>query len=138
MKRMDHILIIEDAPNFRQYLAALLKREFPQARVAATATVKAAFAELAKQSPDLVVLDLALPTDEDDTSPRAESGLALLKQLKSLTACPKVIVMTSHSEMEAECRALGADGFVSKSMQAKQLGTQLLAVMGRSLAESVA
>ena len=134
---MHHILIIEDAPNFRHYLAGLLMRAFPNAQVTSATTIKAASAELARQRPDLVILDLALPADEDDAIPRAEAGLSLLEQLKATAEAPRVVVMTSQHELETECRSKGADSFVSKSRKASDLGAQLLSVI-RSLAESVA
>jgi two-component system, NarL family, invasion response regulator UvrY len=110
---MTHILIVDDHAIVRTGIRRLLKdRE-------ATELLEAASGEDALQSvqetqPDLVVLDLNLPS---------LGGLELLKRLMRVKPDLAILVFSQHAEAIYAAKALeaGARGFVSKNAAPEEL-----------------
>ena len=98
---MAHILVIEDEPDFRQFVMAILKHQRHQATQ--TASLREGLALARRNAPDLVLLDLTLPDG---------SGLDFLDQpdLQGLN----VIAMTAmlNRELEDRLQALAVTYFV--------------------------
>src|SRR5262249_56452557 len=67
-----------------------------------------AMEEVARLSPDLVLMDIAMP---------GLSGLEVTRRLKTWTSGPLVVLLTLYDtpEYRAAAVAVGADGFVSKA-----------------------
>lgn len=102
------ILIVEDDPSMRKVLHALLKAEGYDAVPVADAVT--AFADVRKQPPDLILLDLGLP---------GGGGLNLIQRLQSTPklATVPIIVLSARERstgIEAEVLDKGAAAFFQK------------------------
>ena len=101
------ILIVEDDPEMRHLVTAVLQED--DREVVAVSTAGDARSVLAREAFDLIVLDLILP-DVD--------GRTLLSELREAptTASAQVIVLSARTgpETKHECYSLGADAFVEK------------------------
>src|SRR5687768_3769768 len=102
------IVIAEDDPLLREFLAGILARE-PDLRILGdAATGPDALEQVAQHRPDVLLLDLKLP---------GLSGLQVLERLRLAERAPRVLVLsgdeTEGTQMEAA--RSGASGFVCKS-----------------------
>ncbi|MGH9126375.1 MAG: response regulator transcription factor [Acidimicrobiales bacterium] len=116
------VLIIEDDPNVAEVVARYLEREGYRVQVVADgqAGLDAALAEL----PDLVVLDLMLPS---------LGGLEICRRLRAV-APVAVIMLTARGE-EADRIAgleLGADDYIAKPFSPRELTARVKAVLRRA------
>jgi signal transduction histidine kinase/FixJ family two-component response regulator len=112
------LLIVEDEPDLRRYLARLFKRDgynvlaVPDAETALTALLD----QTTPVEPHMILLDVMLP---------GKSGLELLVLLRQRaeTARVPVIVMTGRSGSENAVEALlaGADDYVVKPFDSAEL-----------------
>lgn len=100
------VLIIEDDPFIVESLAMLFELRGTGDIVTSTSEGKKGV-ELARvNSPDIIILDLALP-DID--------GFEVLRQIRNFTDVPIVILTAWHGEKyKAEGLELGADDFITK------------------------
>ena len=117
------ILIVEDDPSMRKVLHARLKSEGYDAFAAPDAIT--AFADIRKQPPDLILLDLGLP---------GGGGLNLLQKLQSM---PKfemipIIVLSARerSGIEAEVIDGGAAAFFQKPTAPEVLLEKIRELLG--------
>jgi DNA-binding NarL/FixJ family response regulator len=101
------ILIVDDHPILCRGLAALIELEPDLTVSAAVATREAALEAVAKNPPDLVIVDLAL---------EGSDGLDLVKELTIRHQKVPALVLSMHDEaLYAErCLRAGARGYVSK------------------------
>jgi two-component system nitrogen regulation response regulator NtrX len=108
-----HILVVDDEADIRGLLKEILSEEGYEVDVAANAVQ--ARASRARQSPDLVLLDIWMP-DVD--------GISLLREWSASTAdgCP-VVMMSGHGTVETavEATRLGAFDFVEKPLSLAKL-----------------
>lgn len=104
------IVIVDDEPQLRRMLRIALKSEGYEVHEAENAA--AGLAAIARQQPDLVVLDLGLP-DRD--------GHQLLDELRSWSKIP-VIVLSARSGDREKVRALdaGAQDYVIKPFSVEE------------------
>lgn len=105
---MKHILVVDDRPENRDYLATLLGSQgytVQMARHGAEALLLAG-----QQRPDLVIADLLMPTMDGYTLLRIWKAEARLKDI------PFVVYTATYTEPEDEMLALqcGADAFLLK------------------------
>lgn len=105
------ILIIDDAPEIRKFIAsALLANDYS---VLEAASGQAGIGKMAMESPDLVLLDLGLP-DED--------GLEVLKKIREWSNVPVLILSVRDSETEkVTLLDAGADDYITKPFDIKEL-----------------
>lgn len=104
---MVNIYLVDDHPLIRDGLANLLNDE-PGFRICGQAgNSREATQEIESLKPDLVVLDLSLGD---------ESGLILLKTIKSIAPETHVLIFSMHEESQYAERALkaGAAGYLMK------------------------
>src|SRR5258706_10026238 len=94
---MHEALIIEDEPNERLGLSALLDAEGFHTRTADS--LASARRRLAETVPELVLLDLSLPDG---------SGLELMDDLCGSSMRPNIIVLTGHATVESAVQAIRA------------------------------
>jgi DNA-binding NarL/FixJ family response regulator len=123
------ILIVDDHPIVRQGVVRLIERE-PDLQICGEAESAAeAMSALAKQSPDLILLDLSL---------RGTPGLDLIRQLRSDFPKSPVLVLSMHDETPWAERVLraGACGFVMKQEKPRVLIARIRQALAGDLALS--
>src|SRR5256886_8681164 len=108
-----HILVVDDEADIRGLLKEILSEEGYEVDVAANAAQ--ARASRARQTPDLVLLDIWMP-DID--------GISLLREwsASATDGCP-VVMMSGHGTVETavEATRLGAFDFVEKPLSLAKL-----------------
>jgi DNA-binding response OmpR family regulator len=118
------VLIIEDDPNVSEVVARYLEREGYRVDTAADGAIglRQALANL----PDLVVLDLMLPS---------VGGLEICRRLRAVAPVP-LIMLTARGE-EADRIAgleMGADDYIAKPFSPRELTARVRAVLRRASA----
>jgi DNA-binding NtrC family response regulator len=110
------VLIIDDEPGIRDLLDTLLSRK-GYAVVLADGGRKG-MELFRREHPDVVVLDLNMPE---------MSGVAVLRQIRTLQPAQPVIVLTGAGtpEKELQVHALGVQEFVEKEFSLHRLGDAL-------------
>ena len=105
-----NVLIIEDDPSVRKLLRMVLESE--TVNVSEAAKGKDGLVELAKNPPDLLILDLGLP-DID--------GRVVLRRLREWSDIP-VLVLSAREEIDDKVDALdcGAQDYVTKPFNSKE------------------
>ncbi|HEX6693647.1 MAG TPA: sigma-54 dependent transcriptional regulator [Longimicrobiales bacterium] len=104
---MADILVVDDEPNIRRMLSSLLVAEGHAAAQAATG--EEALELLAQNTPDVVLLDLALP---------GADGLEVLAQIRNREPAVPVIMMSGRATLADAVRAtkIGAFHFIEKPL----------------------
>lgn len=125
---MSTLLLIDDDTELCELLASWLTQEGFQ--VSACHDGKSARRALAGQAPDAVVLDVMLPDG---------SGLELLKQLRSDHPGLPVLMLSARGEPLDRILGLelGADDYLAKPCDPRELTARLRAVLRRSLHPAV-
>lgn len=106
---MSLILLIDDEPEMNSLVELCL--EAPGARVVQVPDLAGAVASARKEPPDVVLLDLALGS---------EDGLAILPRLREEPGLAEVpiVAFTVHDSRRREALEKGVDGFVAKPFKA--------------------
>ncbi len=106
------ILIVDDEPSILRLVADILSDEGFATRTAASGAE--ALAEISRDPPDLVLLDVAMAGDD---------GLAVLEKLQSSIPGLPVVMMSGHGTVETAVRAtrLGAYDFLEKPLSYDKL-----------------
>lgn len=101
------IFIVDDHQIFRQGLIEILKLQKDFGVVGDAGSLKEAVPLLTKSKPDILLLDLRLPS---------EYGLELMRQIPELSPTTRTIILTGSEEPPdvVEAMRLGARGFVQK------------------------
>ncbi len=116
------ILVVDDEPSIREVVSIYLERA--GYRVVAVGDGQAALEALEKQTPDLVVLDLMLPTVD---------GLEITRQLRALGDTPIIMLTARRTEMDRILGLeLGADDYVVKPFSPRELVSRVKAVLRRA------
>ncbi|MDA7085761.1 response regulator transcription factor [Pseudomonas sp. SA3-5] len=125
---MSALLLIDDDIELCELLASWLSQEGFQ--VSACHDGNSARLALANQAPDAVVLDVMLPDG---------SGLELLKQLRSDHPELPVLMLSARGEPLDRILGLelGADDYLAKPCDPRELTARLRAVLRRSLHPAV-
>jgi DNA-binding NtrC family response regulator len=120
---LNRILIVDDDPSVRAGLEALLSDDWD---CATAGTAREAITTFAEFSPDVVLLDVALPD---------ASGLDLLPQFKMYSETVAVIMMSGAGTLDrvVESMKLGAETFLQKPFDYDTLAAALEQV-GRIIA----
>lgn len=111
---MKNVFIIDDSPQIRERIAAFLT-ESPKIRIAGqVGSGRDARDAVRRLRPDTVILDIRLPD---------QSGIALLKHFKARFPEMTVIMLTNldDARYRQQCRRLGADHFLSKTMDFEKI-----------------
>jgi DNA-binding NarL/FixJ family response regulator len=111
------VLIVEDLPETRAWLAQLVRRAFPAATIDTAGTLRKA-RQMISSDHDLALVDLGLPDG---------SGLDLLRQVRAgglSTYCVVTTVMGDDTSVVLALSA-GADGYLLKENPADVLVRQL-------------
>jgi two-component system, OmpR family, copper resistance phosphate regulon response regulator CusR len=121
------MLVVEDEPRVRSFL----KRGLSEAAFAVDDCGRGDEAiRLALQNPyDAIVLDLMLP---------GQSGLQVLRELRSAGNATPVLVLTARGEVEDRVRGLdaGADDYLAKPFAFAELLARIRALLRRGTAQT--
>lgn len=110
---MSKILIVDDSPIIRNTIIPIIK-EAGHEVIGEADNGEGALDAFNKNKPDLVLLDILLP---------GESGLDILKKLKSLDSSVRVLIVTAVNQdaVSREAINLGAKGVLYKPFDAAEL-----------------
>jgi len=121
------ILIVEDESGIRQLISDALDGHDYQLKMCNNAMT--AKAELAKQTPDLAIIDWMMPQ---------VTGIELTKSLRSneVTANLPIIMLTARSTEDDTIEGLdaGADDYITKPFSPRELLSRVQAALRRSTA----
>lgn len=122
MKDKPYILIVDDDPNIAHLVQLYLEKEGFTVKLAERGDD--ALAEFRKLPPDLMLLDLMLP---------GVDGWQVLKSVRKTSSIP-VILLTAKDETFDKVLGLelGADDYVTKPFDAKELVARVKAVLRRT------
>jgi DNA-binding response OmpR family regulator len=115
------VLVVEDTDEIRELVATVLTKAGMDVRTVGSG--EAAIAELRRQVPDVVVLDLGLP-DVD--------GTEVCRQIRAESEC-YVLMLTARAE-EVDLLiglAVGADGYMAKPFSPRELVARVQAMLRR-------
>lgn len=103
---MTRVLIVDDQPNFRRQLRALLERAGLEVTAEASSIAEAQ-AQAQSLQPDLAVVDVLMP---------GLSGIEGTPRLKSLAPKMRVILVSAYHDrlLQASAKAAGAEAFIPK------------------------
>ncbi|MDO5662194.1 MAG: response regulator transcription factor [Brachybacterium sp.] len=115
------VLICDDDPLVRHALTSYLEPQEDLALVGAVGTAEEALAQIDEQSPDLVLMDIALPGID---------GIEATRRIRSQHPAVPVLVLTTFGTDDQVTAALaaGAGGFLLKSTSASALVAAVRAV----------
>jgi DNA-binding NarL/FixJ family response regulator len=118
----NRIMLVEDHAVLREGLRALLELEQDLRIVCESANGIDAVPAVESLTPDLVIIDIALP---------GRSGIELIGCLRQLRAAPRILVLTAHNSEEYIRAALnaGAHGYVLKDASRAELLQAIRAVL---------
>jgi two-component system alkaline phosphatase synthesis response regulator PhoP len=117
------ILIVDDAEAIRSALATLLTRAGFRTLTAPDGASTLTLLESTR--PDLMLLDIVL----DESNPQGQTGLDLLRQIRTLDLFIPVFMLTSYAEWQMESLGLGAIAFIMKPWDANALISQIRATL---------
>lgn len=115
---MKNILLLEDLPEIRSWLKALVMQVFPNAQIVECARVHDALAQVSAQKFDLALIDLGLPDG---------SGVDVVTALRESQSDALSVIVTIHDDDDHLFPALqaGAYGYILKE-QSRELITEQL------------
>jgi DNA-binding response OmpR family regulator len=119
---MGRILIVDDDQNICELLRLYIEKEGFETRIANDG--KAALEAFESYSPDLILLDIMLPELD---------GWQVCREIRKRSQCP-IIMLTAKSEVFDKVLGLelGADDYVVKPFEGKEIVARIKAVLRRS------
>jgi DNA-binding NarL/FixJ family response regulator len=101
-------LIVDNFEDFRRYLSSILKRKTQCEVVGQASDGLEAVAKAEELQPDLILLDLGLPT---------LNGMEAARRIRELSPNSKILFLSqdSSAEIVQEALRLGAQGYLLKS-----------------------
>ena len=126
MNEQAHILVLDDDPAVRQLVTEYLGEN--ELRVTAVESGKALAAAMAKETIDLVVLDLRLP---------GEDGMQIARRLRDESGVP-ILILTGRAEEADRVMGLelGADDYLTKPFSPRELLARIRALLRRARAQA--
>ncbi len=118
-----YILVIEDDKVVGENICLILRKEGMKCEMACSG--KSALELIKLYEYDLIILDLMLPDIQ---------GLDILKQIRNLNIMTPVLVLSglSASDTKVECLSVGADDYIVKPYERKELVARVKAIVRRS------
>jgi CheY-like chemotaxis protein len=116
-----NVLLVEDEDPKLAPVLRYLEEQHPDLIVSVVRSVKSALAALREQIPDLLLLDMSLPTfdiseSEPGGRPQGFGGIEIVRYLDSVDARVPIIVLSAYE-------AFSRDG---KNIQLKTLGSEMM------------
>lgn len=116
-----HIMVIEDEEKIAQLLVDYLERD--SFRVSVLHSGEKANEEIARQMPDLVLLDLMLP---------GKDGLTICRELRQTSNIPVIMLTARVDEIDRLLGLeLGADDYVCKPFSPREVVARVRVVLRR-------
>jgi|SRR5437867_531431 len=116
------ILLVDDHTIIRDGLKQILSRDFPQALFGEARNAREALSLIEKTRWNVILLDITMP---------GQSGLDVLKQIKSVQPEAQVLVVTMHPEDQYATRVLkaGASGYLTKETASEEVVNALTKIL---------
>jgi two-component system, OmpR family, response regulator len=120
-----HIVAVDDDPAIREVISEYLQQN--ELRVSAVATEKALADVMARETVDLVVLDVRL---------QGEDGMQIARRLRDQSAIP-ILMLTGRAEEADRVMGLelGADDYLTKPFSPRELLARIRALLRRAQAQ---
>jgi two-component system, OmpR family, KDP operon response regulator KdpE len=116
------ILLIEDDPQIRKFLRAMLTSE--DYRFYESASGRDGVAQSAARHPDLILLDLGLP-DRD--------GIDIIREIRGWSRMPILVISARDRERDkVEALDAGADDYISKPFAPGEVSARIRAALRRA------
>jgi DNA-binding NarL/FixJ family response regulator len=108
------VLIVEDFPAFRQFICSTLGESLDLRVIAEVSDGLEAVQKAAELKPDLILLDIGLPTI---------NGIEAARQIRKLSPESKIVFLSQETSAEIveEAVSTGAWGYVAKTNATSQL-----------------
>ena len=121
-----HVLALDDDPSIRQLVSDYLSEN--ELRVTAVATGKELDAVMARETIDLLVLDVRL---------NGEDGLQIARRLRETSGIP-ILMLTGRAEEADRVMGLelGADDYLTKPFSPRELLARIRALLRRARAQA--
>ncbi len=127
-----HILIADDHIAVRSAICRVLKEELTDPTIATAINLGELFALSRSLQPDLILLDwelsgfpsaitMSLPPDDPKRRRSEQRRNVIILSLHNLDSHPSIIVLSSHPEARQVALVGGADAFVLKGGQPREL-----------------
>jgi DNA-binding response OmpR family regulator len=115
------ILVVDDTPQNVKLLADLLSVKGYE--VCTAANGEQALAQVEKEKPDLVLLDVMMPV---------KNGFEVCQKIRESGLSPKILMLTAKGrDIEVEKgRAMGADDYITKPFSTKELVERVRRLLG--------
>lgn len=124
----EHLLVVDDDPQLRELLARYLGEQ--GFRVTAVAGAQGMDEVLAREQPDLIILDLMMP---------GEDGLSIARRLRSTSLTPIIMLSARGEEVDRIVGLeVGADDYLPKPFNPRELLARIRAVLRRPAAQETA
>jgi len=120
------LLIVDDDKNFLASLERVLREAFAIQTASDLSEARTAFSH----DPDIVLLDIRL----DENTPQNKEGVELLKEFVEIRPGLPVIMVSAYGDIETavECMRIGAEDFIKKPVDIKELRQRLKRVLEHS------
>jgi two-component system KDP operon response regulator KdpE len=119
----EKILVVDDAPRVVRLVTEVMKASGYQ--VIAATNAEAALERVALEQPDLILLDILLPSDMD--------GYEICRRIREYSDVPVIMLTAKAQEGDIlEGFDAGADDYLTKPFSAKELVARVKAVLKRS------
>ncbi len=120
------VLVVEDYAPFLQYIASILARTDDLQVICEASDGLEAVHKAEEFKPDLILLDIGLPT---------LNGIEAARQIRQLCPESKIIFVSQETDADIvqEALSFGALGYVVKTMAGGELLTAITAVCGGRL-----
>lgn len=127
--RTEKILVVEDEDDARKRTCQVLEDE--GYTVASASNGQDALLQIADNQPDLVVLDINL--DSGDGQGPSMDGIEVLREMrKDSDACVLMLTTTSISYVKVAALTMGADDYLTKPFDPKELMARVQAILRRA------
>lgn len=121
MTAHEHILVVEDDTSLAEWICDYLSQHNYRVSLATTGTL--AVQRIAREAPDLVVLDVMLPE---------KNGFDVCKEVRQFFAKPILMMTASGDEVdEVLGLELGADDYITKPVKPRVLLARIKALLRR-------
>jgi len=137
MDQKIRVMLVDDHPLVRVGFLRLLESESDIEIVAEAETGREAFELFRQHLPDVVVLDLVMPTgfeqQSEDIQSQANGGLEALRRIRCFDDSARVLVLTGKEGGSFPSHVLqaGAQGFMTKRSAPEELGRAIREVYAR-------